>query len=123
MKISGFNINVTPDLWSAAGFNSRRAQTPPLTFSRLLYLCGLVFVPIMNRIDELKVLNLAPRFCEPSEGWFVRSCTVSVFQYVGEALGGLTLEKTCASSCTHMVRRGLFVLILGVLGYKEASSL
>lgn len=37
---------------------------------------------------------------------------------VGEALGGLKGEKTLASSCTHMVRLGPFVLILGVLGYK-----
>lgn len=37
---------------------------------------------------------------------------------VGEALGGLKGEKTLASSCTHMVWLGPFVLILGVLGYK-----
>lgn len=35
---------------------------------------------------------------------------------VGEALGGL--KESGASSSTHMVRLGLFVLILGVLGYK-----
>lgn len=37
---------------------------------------------------------------------------------MGEALGGLGGEKALASSCTHMVRPGPFVLILGVLGYK-----